>query len=784
MKRTSFIFACFVFFCFNASAQAFKKTLPDFPCDESRMKHSHGLFSTKGISPNTAFLLADMMKKEANPAAMTEQQLIKKYCLHKKGNMLYANSFILAGDGFSMSDLKSYGVLPGSKSGKVYTGLVPVDRIREVANVSSVAYLDIGHRGVLALDSTRSATQVNQVHQGLPPLPMPYKGAGVVVADIDMGFDYTHPNFYDSTGVNNYRIKRVWQQLDNTGTPPAGFSYGTELITQTAILNAHTDDSTGTHGTHVTGIAAGAGGYPNSPYTGVAPESDIVLVATDLLDSHVADAISYVQQYAASVNKPCVINMSFGSQKGPHDGTSLPDLYNNGMVGPGKLLVSAAGNSGEQPLYLGHYFSGADSLLVTFLTFNIGDMPHIGDNYPHIVGAGPGVVDMWGEVNENFEVALAILNLYTNQFEDQTDFHPANIDSMYIDSLTGSNNVAVQYMISTGIQQNNKPEVFFGIDNSKEPDGNRIVALIVKGHNASVNMWGVGYPIPGLGLPNYITFSDLGFGIPVQGGSTDHTVGDGGPSGDSVITVGAYTSKNEWTALDNSNQLAIAYAPAGDIAPFSSKGPTADGRTKPDITAPGNVIVSSVNSYNAYYNASNTDVVDGVITGNHTWYYAIDQGTSMAAPVVTGILALWMQQNPQLTRAQALEMMKSTAITDTYTGSIPAAGNNTWGWGKVNAFDGLAGSLSVAAITHTVTSINVYPNPVTNQLTISFEKVTAAPADMVLYDLTGKAVYKKHLAAVSSGTVEQINTNPFPTGVYTLKITDGTETVSYKIVKQ
>ena len=71
---------------------------------------------------------------------------------------------------------------------------------------------------------------------------------------------------------------------------------------------------------------------------------------------------------------------------------------------------------------------------------------------------------------------------------------------------------------------------------------------------------------------------------------------------------------------------------------------------KPDITAPGNVIISSVNSFDTEnYSQNSKYTVTGLTNGSKNWYYGTMQGTSMAAPMVTGIIANWLQTNPKLT---------------------------------------------------------------------------------------------------------------------------------------
>src|SRR5690606_31801870 len=122
-------------------------------------------------------------------------------------------------------------------------------------------------------------TRVDSVHGGYN-LPMPYTGKDVVIGVIDFGFDYDNPAFYDTLG-QKYRVKKAWE-LETTGTPPAGYSYGHELADSNAIRAQGTDNPEQSHGTPVAGIAGGSGiarvgAYPDL-YQGIAFESDFVFV--------------------------------------------------------------------------------------------------------------------------------------------------------------------------------------------------------------------------------------------------------------------------------------------------------------------------------------------------------------------------------------------------------------------------------------------------------------------------------------------------------------------------
>lgn len=767
MKKISSFSVMYMLIVFSALAQV-KNGSRNLPLPRIATA-ADATLATNGVSSYTGFLLADMMMRDKNPQSFDESAFIKKYGLIAKGGVLYANSFIKCANGFEASGLKGFGVLPGSNYGKIATGLIPIEQITQVARAAGVAFVAIGQPLTLFLDSARNVTNVTKVHQGQPPLTMPYKGDGVVVGMIDIGFDFNHPTFYDSTGVNNYRIKKAWMQRSASGTPPPPYTYGTELATQAALLAAKTDDTTENHGTHTSGIAAGSGGFINSSYVGIAPHADIVMVGGDInSDVKIADAIAYIQNYAASVGKPSVINMSFGTNKGPHDGTSMFDQYADAAIAPGKLLVSAAGNDGEANNFIGHSFTGTDTTLSTFFIFNT--------STSHILN-GSGFVDIWGVPNQNFTVVVSLYNFATGLYEDQSHFQiPANINAVFLDTLYGTNSLPVPLKFTTGIHPNvnTKPEVLMELDNSAQPDTTGTWALVVtvKGQNTAIQMWG---------NEQIGRFDNIGMPLPFVSGTSDHTVSDGGGCGNSTISVGAFTTKNSWKSIVfgqiNSNDTISA------IASFSAHGPTADGRTKPDITSPGQYVVSSFNShftgpYTSDYFAS---IVDTIVSGGVAYPLAVDAGTSMAAPVVTGILALWLQKNPSLTMAQALTIMKATAMQDGFTGAIPASGSNTWGWGKINAFAGLT-TLDVAGIEPS-DMMKAYPNPATNELNISLNKASSA-TDVWLFDMTGKVVFQQHLSNTSAGYVYTVNTNVLAVGSYVLKVNSDKVSASFKITKR
>ena len=170
---------------------------------------------------------------------------------------------------------------------------------------------------------------------------------------MDTGVDYLNPDFQNPDGTT--RLVSIWDQT-GTGTHPSGFTYGAEWLP--ADINALIPsevDSQG-HGSHVLGIAAGNGsatgnGQPAYTYVGMAPQADLCMVKTTFQTGAIVDGVHYIFQKAASLGKQAVVNLSLGTQEGPHDGTLDMDVMLNALTGPGKIIVASAGNAGEDNLH-------------------------------------------------------------------------------------------------------------------------------------------------------------------------------------------------------------------------------------------------------------------------------------------------------------------------------------------------------------------------------------------------------------------------------------------------
>ena len=237
-----------------------------------------------------------------------------------------------------------------------------------------------------------------------------------------------------------------------------------------------------------------------------------------------------------------------------------------------------------------------------------------------------------------------------------------------------------------------------------------------------------------------------------------------------VIGVGAYTTKKVgW----------YDYSIIDDIAPFSSRGPTLDGRIKPDITAPGSEIFSAQSiflEYNPYY-------VDHIVYSNHGIVAA--SGTSMSSPMVAGIVALMLGKKPNLTQQEAKQIIRITATNDQWTGNAKNNKNTTWGWGKINAHEIMLYLEKTSINDELNMDLYIFPNPTTDYINIIFDNPTSGNVRIDLVDVMGQII-GTHLDRYCDAGIQAISINDLDllSGAYFLRMTTNkTSQVKSFIVK-
>ena len=166
-------------------------------------------------------------------------------------------------------------------------------------------------------------------------------------------------------------------------------------------------------------------------------------------------------------------------------------------------------------------------------------------------------------------------------------------------------------------------------------------------------------------------------------GSDGFTKGDSEISGGDwtsipgVVSVGAYCANRTERTYSSTTTYAVA---EGSYLDFSSYGTMLNGLTQPTVSAPGVFVVSS---WNHYCIGENEKLLDNMLWQGYP--YSAESGTSMSCPVVSGIVALWLQANPDLTIDEVKKVLQESSRNDEYT----MASSQRAGFGKVDAAKGL-----------------------------------------------------------------------------------------------
>jgi len=541
-------------------------------------------------------------------------------------------------------------------AGDVIVANLPVSSVRDLAASPEIIYIEGSTVSQMKIDVSRVEAKVNQLHNGTG-IPRPYKGNGVVVGVIDSGIDWKHQDFKNASGN---RIRWLWD-MSGSGNPPSGYGYGTEYTK--AQLDANQcaqidgDDGYG-HGTHVAGTAAGNGGALSN-YIGMAPESDIIFIkgfrsGPGFASTDVVNGCNYIFEKAQQLSKPAVINLSLGGHFGPHDGSSLYEQALSNLTGNGKIIVAAAGNEGGQTIHLSYPVEGA--------SFN-GSRETIISLYN---GAQIFAADMWYNTGTIW-VGLIAYNSSTGNMIGYTPPLPAG------------QKIENQPFTVAGVTY-----AFVTVDasevNNPNNGANRVI-YIIDSNNGQINIGNVTWTLYTYGTGIFdawaITGGQFSTATPnsyVRPGDDLKTVGM--PStAQKVISIGSYVTKTQWIDINGVTQNQPGNPVMGKNSSFSSIGPSRDDRIKPDLVAPGEVIIAAYSSF--LTQTPNSHILQG---GKHQKM----QGTSMATPHVTGVIALLLEKNAALNYDQTVTILKNTAKKDGFTG---ATANNVYGHGKLDAYN-------------------------------------------------------------------------------------------------
>lgn len=522
------------------------------------------------------------------------------------------------------------------------------------------------------LDRSKRWTRLDKYQQASLMEGLPSDGAGVIVGIVDTGVDITHPDFRDAQGKT--RIAWMYQAGDPRGLQSQleeENKCGDPNQTACAIFSAADIDALlakdepgilsdiAGHGTHVLSIAAGNGGpmvNAHPKYVGVAPGATLVVAAPSLPgegfdDADILKAVGFIFKRAREMNMPAVVNLSVGSDFGPHDGTSELEKGLAALVGddkPGRAIVVAAGNSGalytiggDGPMGIhteAHTSAFAETRVpirtpkaenakgFVWITFRPGDEVSVGLEGPGgdtwIGMTGPG--EEAGYKDADGRTTAAVINRLVNGKS----------------TLTADTNSAVI--------------AWSGAWNAGD------FTILLNGRG-DAQLW-----VTGLG--DVAANQDIGlqFLRGIRQGTINVPASHPG-----LLAVGCTVNRITWTPRGSDTSLKITdlggvEAEEDSTCYFSAAGPTPFGVPKPEISAPGGFVAG----------AMGRDVDPGQTRGGLfdgpgcpeegpcyvvDQYHAIASGSSMSAPQVSGAVALLFQRNPRLTQAQVTEVLQAGA---------------------------------------------------------------------------------------------------------------------------
>lgn len=586
--------------------------------------------------------------------------------------------FITLHNSRNTSRITALGGVIGARFTGLVTAQVPVAKLQAIAALDEVEQVSIAEMMESDVDTTRSVTSVNYVAEGLQHgLPANYDGKGVVFGIIDSGIDFNHAAFQDSLG--NTRIKCVYMPADNSGTKVTidGTVLPGSEFDSTRIASLTTDLASSAHGSHTAFIGAGS---HCGQYSGMAPGADIVMcaLAGKNTDVNIANSVKYITQYAKRVGKPCVISVSMGARRGPHDGTSkLCKIYDE--VGKNDAVVCLAnGNLGSLKRYIHHKFSG----------MNTATSPNIGSC---VTGTKAGytanfAIDTWSRSRSAVGIKYLLIDP-----DDNSIFYETGIMKSYTyhyigpgkESKRDYNAFLSQYFsgnigVWVTTESNGHIETYSEV--SLKP-----LRSDVKAYKMAVQFYGA----DGVEFDSWVTSENAYSWHPqvdeykfVNG--TDSCSLSDQVTGKYTISVGNYVGRNRYMSLSGKEVCNSIY-PEGSIYVQSSYGIAPNGESYPFVAAPGYLVVSAYNGYNYLAKPSNNTAYskENPTTGR-TDYWGSMSGTSMSTPTVAGIVALWLQANPQLKVDDVKEIIRKSAYVDDDVRKAPLQ----FGAGKINALGG------------------------------------------------------------------------------------------------
>lgn len=663
--------------------------------------------------------------------------------------------------GFDRGVLEKAGIAIGAQAGQIITLRVPVEALGLLESNKEVLQYSISHRiAAPECDNTRFDTRTDSVQSGLGIAgDTSFNGEGVYIGITDWGFDYTHPNI-NNMGKDNWRVEMAWDHFRLAGPSPmdlgydGALDYGTLINNRHDLLEAQGDTSNlygyGTHGTHVAGISAGRG--VDGKYTGQAPYAKLLLCSFGLGEKEWMDGVAWMRQVAADSSRRLVVNSSWGMYSfSTLDGTSLLSQAINAWSDEGTVFCTSGGNNGyeEVPFHISRTFNANSTDTLRTVASRASEIYSINETGQVLI--------MWGEEGHDFSAGIQIWQ-DSSTFWRSPMYSTADGDTVIYDTLNcDGTKVGYRIMIEHSNIFDNRPHIQLDVDKIRKQ-----THLFITATDGTVHAWNVA------NKENHAGNEGCSFGKRNHPGydNGDNRYGVGEPAcAAKCISVAAHKADR---IRNNGNYL------AGDLADFSSSGPLINGVMKPEISAPGVNVASSISAW-----TDNT--YRAVYTKNYmgqTYIWSEMSGTSMSSPAVTGVVALILQANPALTVNQIRNIIFTTARNDDKTGPLIAndSMDYRWGWGKIDARRAINEALRLVSINQVEdlrTPLKVYPNPATASVMV--KTLCGEPQTLRVYSVDGRLVLQRPVTMETT-----IDVSGWSQGVYILRVGSRTEKLIIK----
>ena len=609
---------------------------------------------------------------------------------------------------------------------------------------------------LLADDLVRSETRVDSAWSVYG-----VDGSGVIVAILDRGIDYEHPDFINPDGST--RILYIYDMLDDTGANDPNNPYGIGTIyTQADIDGAllsgvrlATRDAVG-HGTATAGLAGGNGQASGGLYAGMAPGANFIIVKITsegapahgneppedpFYDpSYIPVGIDFVLDKAAAAGMPAVLLANFGSIGGPMDGSSATARAIDERFGPGhpgRIFITGSSDDGGVANHAAGTISQGESI----------DL-QINKN------AGFLILDLWYADSDRLDVEIitptASYGPYISPVSNGTRDQQFTSEFNYYHNGSG---------VDFYFAENNRREIYVSFNGAAGTYTLRLSGAQISdgSFQASLNPARIF-----AGADSHFE----SFAVP------GHTVWELAAAQHN-IAPNSYVLRASWVDINGITRTFPGNeAGTGALWPGSGVGPTYDGRLGITVSAPGNSNITAYAQRSYFATLNFNRVAEG---GGQ---YGILGAVSGAAPVLTGIVALMLEANPNLDADQVKTILHNSARSDTFTGTTP---NPQWGYGKVNARAAVAGALDLTGIDPIPSTmagsfqlLGNYPNPFNPATVIRYQLSVASEVELSVYDLQGRKVRTLVAERQAAGSYQvDFNAEGLGSGVYFYRLSDG-----------